>query len=343
MKQVVLFIALFINFTISCLGQDYKNPTVYLNRIGEIQQVVAMHTWQLNKTLATLNHDRIEKERLSFVRSLEGIKIKIKNLDRGFEGDVTFRDKLLIYLNNIQLYIKNDYGELINTYPASTLSLKNMETYIEAENIFKKKMSAEVAKLNEEQKIFAQNHGLKIIKNNSEVGKKLAESNEFFDYSKSLYLIFFKCNITESQMTSDFDSKNYEEYRKNADIFKKYVEDAKVKLNNIGDYKNDSTLKKTVLNIVTMYDNEIKMLLPTINEYITNYKNFTDYDNIFKTKIKNKTQTDILMYNDLLKKLNTSITNYNSLNSRINVQRKVIKQSWEENQKSFIDKYTPLD
>lgn len=345
MKNTTLFLILaFFTVTIAN-SQEFKTPVDYLNFISKEQSMISKNMWKYTKTVAHSKSARkIDATRTNLIKSIQTAKKNIAALKDGYNGDTDYRNIVVNYLTNSELILKEDYGKLIDLQEVSEQSYDFMEAYLMTKDLIDKKIDSEQDLVQLGQNQFALKYKITITDGNDELGKKMKISNEVFKNREELYLIFFKCNITDMMLLNAIENKDYAAIQQNASSLENYANEGLEKLKTFKGYKGDTSLSSTTKKTMEFYQKYS-------TDYSTKTIDFLMYSTKFedaKTSLERKNQKDrtkeeIDNYNAMVKEINSRINNYNALLKKYNQDRENIVNSWNNSSENFLAKNVPND
>jgi hypothetical protein len=340
-----LFIVLFYLVIIATHAQEFKTPIEYLNFIGKEQMTISKNVWKYTKSVAHSKSARkIDATRTNLIKSIQTAKTKISGLKNGYNGDVEYRDLIVNYLTNSEYILKEDYGKLIDLQEVSDQSYDFMEAYLMTKDLVDKKMESEQDKVTLGQNQFAQKYSITISETEDELSKKMKISNEVFDSREELFLIFFKCNITDAMMLKAIERKDYAAIQQNANSLEAYANEGLEKLKTIKGYKGDTSLINSTKKSMEFYKKYSKdFSAKVIDFYMFNTK-FEDAKTTLESKNqKDRSKEEIENYNEMVKEMNIKINEYNAVSQKSNIERTNIINGWNNSSEVFLAKHVPND
>lgn len=326
-------------------AQDFKTPVEYLNYIGKETDVISKSTWNYTKAVAHSKSARkIDATRKTLIKSIQNASKKVLNLKDGYKGDTEYRDQLLNYLSISEKFINDDYGKIIDLQEVAEQSYDFMEAYITARDLVNQKINDEVEKLNTNQKLFGNKYNIQITEDNSALGKKMKASNEVFKYHTQLYLIFFKVNVTDINLSNAIQKKDLNSIQQNASSLELYADEGLEKLKTIAPYNKDASLINATKKALEFYKKEALEMTPkVVNFLMLNQKVEDSQASLEKKPEKQRTKQEIDNFNNLVKEVNKEVGKYNKLNSKFFQEKVALNNSWEQIGADFISKHVPKD
>lgn len=344
MKNFKSFFLIIYFLTMSTVqSQEFKTPVDYLNFIGKEQKVITQNMWKYTKSMAhSKSAKKIDATRVNLIKSIQTAKKNISSIKNGYNGDTDYLKAVISYLSNTESILNEDYGKLIDLQEISEQSYDYMEAYLMTKELVDKKIESEQEELILKQKQFALKYNITIDDSDDALTKKMKLSNEVFKYREELYLIFFKCNVTDALLLNAIENKDYAAIQQNASSLEKYANEGLEKLKANKGYKGDMSLVTSTKKTMEFYNKYSK-------DYSTKTIDFLMYNTKFndaKTSIerknqKERTKEEIDNYNSMVKEINSKINDYNALSNKFNQERSNVVNSWNNSSETFLAKFVP--
>jgi hypothetical protein len=343
MKIKITLLILFVST--SLFAQDFKTPVDYLNYLGKEQQTIAKSTWKYTLAVAhSTSARRIEATRKQLLKSIQTSSKKIEALKSGYKGDVEYRDKVLSYLYFAEKNINEEYSKIIDLQDVAQQSYDFMEAYIMTRDLVNKKLDAESEKVQLAQQEFADKYHITLSTELSDLGKKIELSNEVFDYHTVLFLIFFKVNITDVNLSNAIEKKDLGAIEQNASSLLKFADEGLEKIKTIPNYKNDSSILNETKKALLFYKKTAQEFTPKVVSYLMFYDKFNNAKKSLESKSESeKSKEEVENYNSMVKQINKEIAVFNKLSSDNYEEKTNILNNWNEKGDAFISKYVPED
>lgn len=339
MKKTLLLV-LFISFT--TFAQDFKTPVEYLNFIGKEHNAISASTWKYTKAVAHSKRARkIDNTRKDLLKSIQTASKKI-SATNGYKGDTEYRDQLLSYLSISESYINDDYAKIIDMQEVAEQSYDLMEAYILARDLVNKKINDEVEKVNSYQKAFADKYGVKITDEETELGKKMAISNEVFNHQSDMYLLFFKVYITDANLMQSIEAKDISAIQQNTAALEQFANEGLEKLKGLKTYKNDPLLINATKKVLEFYKKEAVEFGPKAVDFLMLNEKVTDTKKALEAK-KAPTKEEITAFNKMVADVNKASAEYNKLNTKFFNDKNSAINSWNTASDGFVSKHVPKD
>lgn len=342
MRHALLFV-LFISFSFSALAQDFKTPVEYLSFLGKESNAIQQNTWKYTKAVAHSKSARkIDATRKSLIKSIQAASKKITGAKNGYKGDTEYRDQLLTYYSLLEKYINEDYDKIINMQEVAEQSYDFMEAYITARDLVNEKINSEVDKVNAAQKVFAIKYGITITDDQSELGKKMAISNEVFGHQSDMYLIFFKAYITDANLMKAIESTDIGALQQQASSLEQYADEGLEKLKTSKAYKNDPMLMNATKKTLEFYKKEALELIPATTDFLMLNQKMDDTKKAMDSKSA-LSKDEVANYNKMVNEVNKSLGSYNKLNTKFFNDKNASITAWNAASDGFVAKHVPKD
>lgn len=340
MKKILL-LALLVSF--SALGQDFKTPVDYLNYFEKESKAITASTWKYTKAVAHSKSARkIDATRKTLIKSIQAASKKIASAKEGYKGDVEYRDQLLAYYAISEKYINEEYEKIIDMQEVAEQSYDFMEAYILARDLVNKKINDEVEKVNASQRVFAEKYGITISDDQTEMGKKMAISNEVFNHQSDMYLLFFKVYITDANMMKALEAKDISAMQQNASALEQYADEGLGKLKGLKTYKNDPLLINATKKTLEFYKKEAVEFAPKVADFMLLNQKVEDTRKAIEAKSA-PSKDEIASFNKMVADVNKATGEYNKLNNKFFTEKNNIIKGWNTASDGFVSKHVPKD
>lgn len=343
MKIIPIFLLSF--FSWNCFAQNFKTPVEYLNYIGKETQQISNSTWIYTKNIAHSNdNELIEQSKLQLLQKLQLSSDKILALKNGYRGDLEYRNQLLAYFSLSEKYINDDFDKIINLQEVADQSLDFMETYISSRNLVNQKINDGLEKLVSDQKNFGRKYNIQMADDASELSKKIQFSNEVFKYHSQLYLIYFKVNFTDNQLSQAIKEEDLNLIQQISSTLELYSDEGLKKMEEIKPFDKDASLIVATRKALEFYKKEAIVLTPKVISFLLSNKKLEEIKESLDSKNqKDRTFQEISDYNKLVNTSNKEIIEFNKLNSKFYQDKKNVISAWQQTGTDFISKHVPKD
>ncbi|MEZ4792347.1 MAG: hypothetical protein R2783_02380 [Gelidibacter sp.] len=345
MNQITkpLFTVFFFILTISVQSQSFKNASEYLDFVAQEQETVTKNMWKYTKALAHSRSDRaIDSKRTMLIKSLEKSIVKIEKAD-GYDGD-DYKNQVLRYMQLNESLLKQDYAKIIDLKAVAEQSYDLMEAYILAQELADKKMEEAYNEYDTHFRLFAANHQVNIIENESDLGKKMKISGEVFEHYNDLHLIHFKVSINEVYLWDAVEKKDINAIQQNANALSQAAKEGLEMLKTVELYKNDKSLVEVTKKAFEFYIDEADNQILKVTEFLILNEDFETIKNTLeKTPEKKRTKDMVDTYNKKVKDINKAVALYNKTNEQLNRERQITVNNLNTVNENFLSKHIPND
>ena len=339
----LVIVALLTQF--SAIAQEFKNPVEYLNYINKEQDNISKSTWKYTQAVAHSKSARkVDATRKQLIKSIDVANAKIGALKEGYKGDVEYKNQVLEYFDVCKKNLNEEYDKIINMQEVAEQSYDAMEAYLMTRDLINQKLVSENEKANNAFKSFALKYNITLNEGDSELGKKIKISNEVFDYHTALYLIFFKANFTDSNLSKAIEKKDLSAIQQNSNTLIQYADEGLEKIKTVAPYNKDASILNATKKALEYYKKEVQQYVPTVVNFLMFNDKFENAKKVIESKSqKDRTKEEIDNYNGMIKQVNKEIDTFNKV-SNANVQEKnTIINSWDTTGENFINNHVPMN
>lgn len=338
--SIVIFISVFQTKTIS--GQKFSNPLEYMEFIGDQHHTITENLWDYIKAAShSRNAKKIESKRKELIKSTSLAKMRIKRLP-DYEGDGSYRDSVVSYLEISYLVLKEDYEKIVNMEEIAEESYDLMEAYIKAKKLANEKLNQAAIVVRDQQEIFADTYGINLIDSDTKIGKRISDANEVYDYYNNVYLIFFKCYKQEAYVMEALERKNLSALEQNRKSLIQFSKEGLYSLDTIMGFEGDYSLCQNCRKAMVFFKDKANNEFEFFSNFILKQENLEAIQGAFERKSSNqRTQKEIDEYNKIINEFNAMVNDYNAKNNLLNNERNEIFNSWNKTSEKFINKNVP--
>jgi hypothetical protein len=337
----LLLFVLFCGFSIQ--SQSFKNASEYLDFVGEEQENITKNMWKYTKAVAHSKNDRtIDAKRNILVKSVERAIAKIEKA-QGYDGD-EYKNHVLNHMRLNESLLKQDYAKIIDLKEVAEQSYDLMEAYVLAQELADKKMEEAYQEYNTHFRLFAANHNINIIENESDLGNKMKISNEVFKHYNKLHLMHFKVSINEVYLMDALQRNDMSAIQQNANALSETAKEGLELLNSQELYKNDKTIVEATKQAFEFYIEEADVEMPKLIEFLVLNESFQNIKNTLeKTPEKKRTKEQVDSFNDKVSEINKAVNVYNKVNNDLNNKRQKVVDKLNTVNANFLSKHIPND
>lgn len=340
-KHFALLICILITSQVN--AQTFKTANDYLTFIAEQQELVTKNMWKYTKAVAHSKSPRsIAGKRNTLLKSMESGILKIEKAD-GFGGD-DYKNKVLTHMRLNENLLKQDYAKIVDMKEVAEQSYDLMEAYILAQEMADKKMAEAQEQYEKDFYAFAAEHNINIIENESDLSKKMKISNEVFDHSNNLHLVFFKVYINEIYLWKAIESNDVNAIQQNANALKQTATEGLEILKTQELYKNDKAIVVATKATFDFFIDEVDNKIPVLTDFLVlNDDMKTIKATLDKTPEKKRTKEQIDGFNKKVKEINKKLEAYNKTNNALNLSRQKVINRLETTKANFLSRHIPKD
>ncbi|WP_460219554.1 hypothetical protein [Psychroserpens sp. MEBiC05023] len=344
MKTFTLQLTMFLFCIVATLNaQSFDNASAYLDFVGKEQQAVTKSMWKYTKAVAHSKSDRsINGKRKNLLKTVDKAIAKITKAE-GFDGD-DYKNKVLKHMTFNRDLLNQDYAKIIDMKEVAEQSYDLMEAYILAQELADQKMEESQRDYEKDFYEFAAKHNIQIIESDSDLGKKMAISNEVFEHYNDLYLTYFKVYINEVYLLDAIQANDVSAIQQNANALSTAAKEGLEILKTKTTYKKDNSIINATKKAFEFFIEESEVKIPQITEFLILNEDFESIKNtIEQTPERKRTKELIDNYNKKVKVINKGAKNYNKVNAELNTKRQNIINGLNNTNSNFLSKHIPKD
>lgn len=329
--------------TSSTISQTFKDPSAYLDFVGKEEKLITKNMWNYTKAIAHSKSDRNINTKLKvLIKTVERAILKI-NRATGYDGN-DYKNQVLKHLNFNLSLLNEDYSKIIDMKAVAEQSYDAMEAYMLAQEMADKKLEESQQEYESNFYAYANKHNIKIVEGETDLGKKMAISNEVFKHYKEMYLIYFKVYINEVYLMDALEKSDVGAIQQSANALSESAKDGLNILKNVELYKNDNSLITSTKAVFNFFIDEADTKIPVLTDFLILSENLETIKNTLeKTPERKRTKKQIDSYNAKVKEFNKSVKNYNKINSELNNKRQLNINKLNESNQRFLSKHIPND
>ena len=149
---------------------------------------------------------KVEKMRQQTLESIQDCKFKISELPY-YKGDNSLRKSSMDYIDICYKVFNEDYAHIVNMEEIVEQSFDEMQLYILTMEKTNEKLQDAYEKIKKAQNDFAAKYKVTVLNTKDELSNNMEITSKVNSYRDKLYLIFFKCNWQDDQITDAINSK----------------------------------------------------------------------------------------------------------------------------------------
>jgi hypothetical protein len=337
---IVVFL-LMLSFKLK--AQDIAtDPGAYMTAITNDE--IAMNKTYLAYMSAVAHSGRarkVEKKRQQTLKSIQDCKIKIANLPY-FKGDNSLRKSNMDYIDMCYKVFSDDYTHIVNMENLIEQSFDEMQLYILLMEKTDQKLKDAIDKVDSAGKEFARKYNVTVINENDQLSKNMEITSEVVHYRYQLYLLFYKCNWQDGEITKAINEKKLTGLEEARNALDTYAKEGLLALDSLNSFHGDQYLAQTCKQALQFYQKLAEDDLPKVTDFFLKEENFNKIKRAMTSKPRSSlTKQDVDNYNKAVNDYNTSINDYNQLNANINNLRSQNIDNWNNADKRFMDAHIP--
>jgi hypothetical protein len=331
-------LCLMVIFTFHITESRSQKAAQYMEKISKEFTKISEETWDYTSAVAhNKKAKQIENRRRDMLNANRAGLNRIKNM-QPFNGDASYRDSTVRYLELSYAVLNNDYSKIVDMEEIAEQSYDAMEAYMKAQEIANEKLEVAFEVASQGQKDFAKNNNINLVDNESETSRKLEKASEVFKFYNKVYLVFFKPYKQEIYLLDAQSKGDVNAMKQNQEALAKLSKEAKENLKTIAPYKNNTTLKSSVTDLLDFYVYESGRYSQLIDFYLKKEK----FDKL-KIAMDKKGQssasaTEIKDYNAAINEFNRAGAEYNNVNDDLNKKRANYLENWNNAVSKFLDR-----
>jgi hypothetical protein len=341
MKKSITLIAITVAVA-CCPAFAQMDANKYMQTIsGEFRDITS-DMWDYTSAVAHGKSARkVEHRRKDVLKSNLDAQKKIQKLP-DFEGDKSFRDSVISFLQLNYHIINYDYAKIVDMEAIAEESYDAMEAYLAAQEQANQKLKISNDMVDSQQKIFCANHKINLIEGKDKTSAKLAEASKVFNYYNKIHLVFFKAYKQEVYMIDAMNKNDVNALKQNADALAKIAGQGLKQIDTLKAFKGDNTLIQTSKELMGFYLWEAKDKSPVLLNFSVKKENFEKIKANFDSKPKDSLKKgDVDEYNNGVSEYSKASNEYNAVNQELNVKRTTLLNKYNVTVASFLDRQVP--
>jgi len=323
------------------MTQDLSTAGSYMTYIGEKEREV---TKKYLNYVSAASHGKslrkVDKLREQLINTIYETRIAVQGVPP-FKGDKTLRDASVTYLQLCYRIFNEDYGKIVNMEEIAEQSYDAMEAYLMAQRLATEKLDEAGRKRSETGKEFAAKNNINLVDMGDIMDQKVKTSTRVTDYYNKIYLLFFKCYRQESYLIEALNKGNIISIEQNKNSLFKYATDGLEKLDTMGAFDSDASLKAACQRALQFYKSEAGDVT-VMTDFLLKKESFDKLQKSYNSKpAAKRTQADVDEYNKSVNEMNQAGNTYNKLNNEVNKKRTTILDNWNDTVKKYWDNHMP--
>jgi hypothetical protein len=342
MKKVKLLMSLLLMLIISAPADAQGTAVEYMNTISLKYRKIQQDMWDYTSSVAHgKSAKKVETRRAELIQTTFQAMNEVKRMP-DFEGDASYRDSVVSFLNIYYLVLKEDYAKIVDMEEISEQSYDAMEAYMTAKSLAGDKMDQASTMVGEQQAIFAAKHNITLEQADDKLSANMVIADKVYEYYNVLYLVFFKSYIQEKYLVEALNKKDVSAIEQNKNALLATASEGLEILKGQSAYNGDNTVVAACIEILTFYKDEAENKISLLTDYFIKTENFNTIKASFdQIKPNNRTQADVDGYNNAVNAMNAAVEVYNKTNAELSANRAKTLDGWNNASTKFTDKHVP--
>ena len=319
-----------------------SDPGAYIGAINVAQTDMNKTYMAYISAAAHSNRKRkIEKLRLQSVDAIVICQNTINNLSP-YQGDNSLRQSSINYVQLCYKIFNDDYAHIVNMDDIAERSYDEMQAYLLLQKATNDTLEMAIKRMKTAEVDFAKKYNVTLVDQKTELGDKMAETDKIDDYRDKVYLLFYKCNWEDGQLTDAMNQKNVTKVEQTRSSLDKYAIEGLKVLDTLKSFENDGSLANACQQALTFYKDEAENKIGQLTDFFLKEENFNKLKAAMDAKSESeRTQQDVDNYNKAVSDLNNGVNTFNQINNDLNNGRNNANQTWDATEKNFMDIHTP--
>ncbi len=339
----LLFYSLFVMSLFSAsktMAQD--DPGAYMNAVSIAQQDMdAKYMAYMSAAAHGRRAKKIEKMRAQVLESVQDSKSKTADLPY-FKGDKTLRQSSMEYIDFCYHIFNDDYAKIVNMEDIAEQSFDEMQAYILLQEKTEEKIHEAEQKMQDAETAFATKYNVKVVEGHSELSDKMEVAGKLNHYQNNVYLIFFKCNWEDGELTKALNSHKLNDAEQARNALISYADDGLKGLDSLKSFNGDASLYMACKQALQWYKKTAETDLPKVTDYYLKEDSFEMIKKSFEAKSESsRSKADVDAYNKAVNDMNAAVNTFNSINNKMNADRTNVVNNWNKAEKDFQDANMP--
>jgi hypothetical protein len=221
-------------------------------------------------------------------------------------------------------------------------SYDEMQAYLLLQQATNDTLEMAISRIKKAEQSFATKYNVTLVDEKTELGDKMEQTDRMGRYRDKVYLLFYKCNWEDGQMTDALNQKNVTKVEQDRNALDKYAIEGLAVLDTMKTFDNDGSLVNACRQALTFYKSEAETQIPSLTDFFLKEENFNKLKAAMDAKSESeRTQADVDNYNKAVSDLNNGVNTFNQTNNDLNNGRNNVNQTWEATEKNFMDIHTP--
>lgn len=341
-KKITVFVlALLLSIGVS----KAQTAGEYMDDLSKDMKAISEASWEyVSATSHGNNAKKVDKKRLDLLEILNNSKNRVSQIG-GFNGNTTYRDAVLKYLEMSFAIFNQDYAELVDMEEVAEQSYDFMEAYMLAKEKANEKLDAAQEEMKKAEEQFAKENNINLLDpEKTKISENIRISNLVYEHYNKVYLVFFKSYKQEYFLMEAIKANDVNAIEQNKNALITNADEGLGKIKTMEPYNKDASLVLACKKMLEFYKAEAEKDIPVIQDFYLKQENFNKVKSAFESKKeKDRTQADVDQYNDAVKSYNDAVNAMNSTGEKLNGDRQKNLDAWNKSVDTFLDKNVPKD
>jgi hypothetical protein len=315
----------------------------YMDEINKDMKNITQASWEyISETSHGNNTKKADKKRLDLLQLFNDSKARVSKIGP-FNGNTTYRDAVVKYLDMSYSIFNQDYANLVDMEEVAEQSYDFMEAYMLAKEKANQKLDEAGKEMDKAEEAFAKDNNVNLLDpEKTKISENIRISNMVYDHYNEVYLVFFKSYKQEFFLLEALNAGDVSAIEQNRNAVIKNTTEGLGKLKTMTAYNSDATILTSCKKLLEFYKTEAEKDVPTLQDLYLKKENMEKVKAAFNAKKeKDRTQADVDQYNEAVNSYNSAINTFNSTNERLNTDRTKNLEAWNKSVDAFLDKQVP--
>jgi hypothetical protein len=343
MKKFILPLFVFLaGVCATANAQDASGPGAYMDSFSNPQiEMNQSYMAYISASAHSSRKRKIEQLRENAVESIVTCQNTINYLP-AYNGDNSLKLSCVKYVDLCYKIFNDDYAHIVNMDDIAEQSYDEMQAYLLLQQATDDTLQAAIKRINKAEKDFADKYNVNMVNEKTELGDKMETTNRLNAYRNKVYLVFYKCNWEDNQLTAFVNQKNVTKIEQVRSALDKYAIEGLAVMDTLQAYEHDASMINACKQALSFYKSEAETSIPLVTDFFLKQENFdklkTDMDGKSDSQ---RTQQYVDNYNKAVNDLNAAVVSFNQNNDAMNNARNDVNNTWDNTEKVFIDAHTP--
>ncbi len=324
------------------VAQNLENPGEYMTAVTNAQ--ADMNKKYMVYVSAAAHGKRlkkVEKLRQQAIESITQSRYKVTDLPF-YKSDKSLRQSTIDYIQFCYKIFNEDYANIVNMEEIAEQSFDEMQAYLLLQEKTSEKLKEANDKMSKAYTDFGAKYNVKITEEKSELGEKMETASKLHHYHNQVYLVFFKCNWEDDQLTKAMNKKKVNDIEQSRNALIKYAIEGLRALDTLKSFQGDPSLAATCRQALQFYKKTAETEVPKLTDFFLKEENFDKMKKAFEAKSESdRKKADVDAFNKGVKEINDAVNAYNQVNTNVNNGRNQVIQNWNNTEKTFLDTHMP--